>query len=227
MENSVLSWLQPDAQRFFQDHFEVKPLDTGELVYENEAVVTHTIFPHDCVISVMAEMADGRSVEKASIGREGFVGLPVILGGGRTFGRCVAQVPGTASWLSVPDLDIALQKFHCVRQVMLRYAKSFTLQLMESVACNSLHTAEQRVVRWLLHTHDRVTGDTFYVTQEAISNLLALRRATVNAVCSDLQQGGGISYHRGHLTVRDRNVLQSRVCECYDRVRRAAIEHAP
>jgi len=227
MENSVLSWLRPEARKFVQEHVEVRPLNTGDLVYENEAVVTHTIFPHDCIISVIAEMTDGRSVEKASIGREGFVGLPVILGGGRTFGRCVVQVPGSTSWLSVEDLDVALQRFECVRQVMLRYAKSLTLQLMESVACNSLHTAEQRVVRWLLHAHDRVDGDTFYVTQEAISNLLALRRATVNAVCSDLQQGGGISYHRGHLTITDRDVLRARVCECYDRVRRAAIEPAP
>ncbi len=227
MENSVLSWLQPGAQRFIQENAVVKSLNSGELIYDHEAVVTHTIFPHDCVISIMAEMADGRSVEKASIGREGFVGLPVILGGGRTFGRCVVQVPGKASWLSVTDLDVALQQFHCVRQVMLRYAKSFTMQLMESVACNSLHTAEQRVVRWLLHAHDRVGGDSFYLTQEAISNLLALRRATVNAACSDLQMSGGISYHRGHLTITDRRVLQSRVCECYDRVRRAALNPAP
>lgn len=201
----------------------MRSLTTGELIYENEAVVTHTIFPHDCVISIMAEMSDGRSVEKASIGREGFVGLPVILGGGRTFGRCVVQVPGNASWLSVADLDVALQEFRCVRKVMLRYAKSFTLQLMESVACNSLHTAEQRVIRWLLHAHDRVGGDNFYLTQEAVSNLLALRRATVNAVCSELQAVGGITYHRGHLTVTDREVLNSRVCECYARIRRTAL----
>mgnify|MGYP001236473345 FL=1 len=227
MENSVLSWLQPEAQKFIRDNAAVRSLASGELIYEDKAVVTHTIFPHDCVVSVMAEMADGRSVEKASIGREGFVGLPVILGGGKTFGRCVAQVPGKASWLSVADLDVALQRFACVRQVMLRYAKSFTMQLMESVACNSLHTAEQRVVRWLLHAHDRVDGNSFYLTQEAISNLLALRRATVNGVCSELQSTGGISYHRGNLTIADRDVLLSRVCECYDRVRRAAIELAP
>ena len=227
MENNVLSWLKPAAQRFFHERAQLRPLNTGELVYEDEAVVTHTIFPHDCVISIIAEMSDGRSVEKASIGREGFVGLPVILGGARTSGRCVVQVPGNASWLSVADLDIALQEFHCVRQVMLRYAKSFTLQLMESVACNSLHTAEQRVVRWLLHAHDRVGGDSFYLTQEAIANLLALRRATVNAVCSDLQVAGGISYHRGHLTVTDRQVLEARACECYGRIRRAALAPAP
>lgn len=223
MDNSVLSWLQPDAQRFFQENAAVRHVVSGELIYEDEAIVTHTVFPHDCVISIVAEIDDGRSVEKASIGREGFVGLPVILGGGRTFGRCVVQVPGKASWLSVADLDVALQRFQCVRQAMLRYAKSFTLQLMESVACNSLHTAEQRVVRWLLHAHDRVGADTFYLTQEVVSNLLALRRATVNAVCSDLQLAGGIAYHRGHLEITDRQVLEARVCECYDRVRRAAL----
>jgi CRP-like cAMP-binding protein len=106
---------------------------------------------------------------------------------------------------------------------MLRYAKSHTVQLMESVACNSLHTAEQRVARWLLHAHDRVEGDTYSVTQEAIAMLLALRRATVNAICTDLMNAGAISYHRGSLRVTNRAVLHERACECYERIRLASL----
>lgn len=223
LSNRILASLRPAAQEFFRERAEVRPMNTGDVVFEDGAPVTHVVFPYEGVVSIIAEMKGGRSVEKSSIGREGFLGFTLIMGGGTSLGRSVVQVPGRASWVSITDLDIAFDEFQCVREVMLRFAKSHTVQLMESVACNSLHTAEQRVVRWLLHAHDRVDGDTYYVTQEAIAQLLALRRATVNAICADLMNAGAISYHRGSLCVTDRQVLHSRVCECYERVRRASL----
>ncbi|MBL0375053.1 Crp/Fnr family transcriptional regulator [Rhizobium sp. KVB221] len=225
-KNSVLSAIQPRAYSFFDQKAVTRELKTGDVIFEDGDPVTHAIFPHEGVLSFIAEMADGRTVEKSSIGNEGFVGLTLILGGGNALGRCVVQVPGKASWVSIEDLDVALERFECVREIMLRYAKSHTIQLMETAACNSLHTAEQRVVRWLLHAHDRVNGDTFYITQEVLANLLALRRATVNAISTDLMNARAIAYHRGSLTVVDRNVLKSYVCECYDRVRRASLYEA-
>ncbi|HEV7260308.1 MAG TPA: helix-turn-helix domain-containing protein [Bosea sp. (in: a-proteobacteria)] len=104
---------------------------------------------------------------------------------------------------------------------MLRYAKCLIIQLLESVACNSLHSAEERICRWLLHAHDRVVGHSFQLTQAAVSRALGLRRATVNMVCSKLMEQGAISYSRGDLTVRDRSVMEARACACYGRVARA------
>lgn len=221
--NRILASLRPDAQVFFREHAELREMGTGNVIFEDGAPVTHAVFPLEGVISVIARMENGRSVEKSSIGPEGFVGFTLIMGGGASLGRSVVQVPGRASWVSIGDLDIALERFHCVREAMLRYAKAHTVQLMEAVACNSLHTAEQRVVRWLLHAHDRVSGDSYYITQEALATLLALRRATVNAVCTDLMNSGLISYHRGSLTITDRDLLHKRACECYDRIRRASL----
>ncbi|MFC3075470.1 Crp/Fnr family transcriptional regulator [Shinella pollutisoli] len=223
LRNRILASIRPAAQDFFRKHAEARPLNTGDVIFEDGAPVTHAVFPHEGVVSIIAEMNGGRSVEKSSIGPEGFLGFSLIMGGGTSFGRSVVQVPGLASWVAIADLDIALDEFQCVREIMLRYAKSHTVQLMESVACNSLHTAEQRVARWLLHAHDRVEGDTYYLTQEAIAKLLALRRATVNAICTDLMNAGAISYHRGSLRVTSRKVLHARACECYERIRRASL----
>lgn len=224
--NRVLALVRPEARAFFQQKAEIRELKTGDVILDDGAPVTHVIFPHEGVVSIVAEMADGRSVEKSSVGNEGFVCLTLIMGGGASFGRWVVQVPGTASWVSIEDLDVALERFHCVREIMLRYAKAHTLQLMESVACNSLHTAQQRISRWLLNAHDRVCGDTFYLTQESLSRLLALRRATVNLVCSDLLSSGAITYHRGSMTIADRRLLQSHACECYQRIRDASLPDA-
>jgi CRP-like cAMP-binding protein len=223
LRNRILDSIRPQAQEFFRTHADVRPMNTGDVIFEDGAPVTHVVFPHEGVVSIIAEMSNGRSVEKSSIGPEGFLGFSLIMGGGSSLGRSVVQVPGQASWVTIADLDVALEEFQCVREIMLRYAKSHTVQLMESVACNSLHTAEQRVARWLLHAHDRVEGDTYSVTQEAIAMLLALRRATVNAICTDLMNAGAISYHRGSLRVTNRAVLHERACECYERIRLASL----
>jgi CRP-like cAMP-binding protein len=223
LRNRILDSIRPQAQEFFRTHADVRPMNTGDVIFEDGAPVTHVVFPHEGVVSISAEMSNGRSVEKSSIGPEGFLGFSLIMGGGSSLGRSVVQVPGQASWVTIADLDVALEEFQCVREIMLRYAKSHTVQLMESVACNSLHTAEQRVARWLLHAHDRVEGDTYSVTQEAIAMLLALRRATVNAICTDLMNAGAISYHRGSLRVTNRAVLHERACECYERIRLASL----
>lgn len=224
-KNHLLNSINPRAYAFFDENLVTKDLAFGDSIFEDGAPVRHVVFPHEGVISCISEPSQGRTVEKASVGNEGFLGLTSIFGGGPAFGRYVVQVPGRASWMSIENLDIALDRFDCVRGIILRYAKAFTTQLMESVACNSLHTAKQRIARWLMQAHDRVEGDTFYITQETLGNLLALRRATVNAVCSELMTSGGITYHRGNLTVVDPDLLKSHACSCYDRIKNASINH--
>ncbi|MBN9314945.1 MAG: Crp/Fnr family transcriptional regulator [Devosia sp.] len=201
-----------------------RPFGAGEVIYKDGGAFTHAVFPHAGVLSLMAYMGDGKSVEKASIGLEGFLGFVMIMGGGdRAISTSVGQVPGYASWLSVADLDEALSEFICVRETMLRYGRLLISQTMESVACNSLHSAEQRIVRWLLHAHDRVESERFAITQQAIAEVLGLRRATVSVTCSRLQEEGALDYSRGILTIANRALLEARACECYQRIRRFAV----
>lgn len=128
-------------------------------------------------------MANGRSVEKTLVGYEGFLDLGLIIGGSGAFGRCVVQVPGHALWLS-KTVSRASGKPCCA-------TRSLITQLMETVACNSLHAAEQRVIRWLPTDHDSVSGDRFIVAE-----VPGLRRATVSAICSELQSEGLLEYPR-------------------------------
>lgn len=222
IENRVILFMRPQAQAFLAARMETRPIAAGEVLYEAGAPFTHAIFPHVGVISLMSRMSGGRSVEKASIGREGFVGFPVIMGGKNAVSRTIVQVGGHASWLSIADLDEAMGRFECIRKIMLSYAQSLIVQVMHSVACNSLHSADQRVARWLLHAHDRVSDDNFHITQEAISAALGLRRATVSEVCSDLSRDDIIQYSRGSLMIVDRARLEHRTCECYGYVHAAS-----
>ena len=221
IRNLVLLSLRPEARDFLQPRLTTKRLSLGQVLYEDGAAFTHAIFPHEGVISLHADAKDGRGVEKASIGYEGFVGLALIMGGDEAISQSTVAVPGYASWLSLRDLDDAIASFPCVRHAMLRYAKCLIIQLLESVACNSLHSAEERICRWLLHADDRVVGHSFHLTQSAISQALGLRRATVNMVCSKLMEDGAITYSRGDLTVVERGVIEERSCACYGRISRA------
>ncbi len=171
----------------------------------------------------MAEMEDGKSVEKIAVGNEGFLGFALIMGGGTAISTSIVQVAGYASWLSIRDLDEALADFVCVREVMLRYAKSLIAQSLESIACNSLHSADQRTARWLLGAHDRIVGDSFEITQQAMSSVLGLRRATISEACSRLQALGAITYSRGTVTITNRAKLEAMSCQCYAKVRRASL----
>lgn len=221
--NRVLLALRPVAQEFLFPRLVTRRTFAGQILYESGAPFTHAIFPHGGVISLMAEMESGKTVEKTSIGVEGFLGFVLVMGGSRAISTSTVQVPGYASWLALSDLHEALGAYECVRQTMLRYAASLITQLMESVACNKLHSAEQRISRWLLQAHDRVVGDSFQLTQQALAEVLGLRRATVSDVWSELHQAGVLDYSRGMVTVTNRSALERRSCECYAHVSRASL----
>jgi CRP-like cAMP-binding protein len=223
IRNRILLSLRPAAQDFIAKRSLTRPMNTGEVLYEQGAPFSHAVFPHAGLISLMADMADGKRVEKTAIGYEGFLGFVLIMGGGTALGKSLVQIPGYASWLSIAHLDEALAEFECVREAMLRYAKSLITQLMETVACNSLHSAEQRILRWLLTAHDSVPGDRFALRQQVVAEALGLRRATVSAVCSQLQSDGVLDYSRGDVVILDRTGMEAKACECFHRIRRASM----
>ncbi|WP_205756109.1 Crp/Fnr family transcriptional regulator [Labrenzia sp. 011] len=214
---------RPEAQAFLAARMETRQLEAGCVLYDKSQGFTHAIFPHAGILSLMSEMSEGRSVEKTSIGNEGFLGFTYPMGGLISTSRTVVRVPGYASWLAMSDLDEAMQRFVCVRDVMLGYSRAQVIQLMETVACNALHSAEQRVSRWLLHAYDRQDGEDFPLTQKAISEVLGMRRATISQACSVLLKSGAITYSRGKVSILNRNILQRHACDCYERVTAASL----
>jgi CRP-like cAMP-binding protein len=222
--NQIILSTRPQAQDFLLSHSQIRPLTAGQTIYRAGEDVTHAILPHDGIISLLAQPGAGRTVEKASIGMEGFVGFTHLMGGKSALGDVVVSVDGNATWLALAELQAAMDQFACVRSAMLAYARCLIVQLLESVACNSLHTAEQRVTRWLLMAHDRMAAPEFTLTQESLASLLGLRRATVSRICSDLAARGAITYSRGRLAIVDRTALEASGCDCYHRTSLARIE---
>lgn len=198
----------------------LEPVDLGlkEVLYEQGKVIEHLYFPVTCVLSVLSRVDGEAAVEVATIGHEGVSGLPAFLGGAVSPHDNLCQIAGTAVRLATPDLQAFLAADGSLHDLLHRYTQAMMVQLSQNVACNRLHTTEERCARWLLQTRDRVGADEFDLTQEFLAQMLGVRRGTVSLTAGLLQQAGVIRYTRGRITVVDAAALHDAACECYDLV---------
>jgi CRP-like cAMP-binding protein len=189
-----------------------------EVVAERGKRIDHVHFPTTCVLSVLAYMREGAAVEVGTIGNEGFFGNEALLGGEFWTETTVCQVEGDSLRMSVADFRHCIEQHSAFRQLLQRYLLAYLGQVSQSVACNRLHTTEERFARWMLMTHDRVRGDQFHLTQEFIADMLGVHRPTVSLVAGAFQQAGLLRYSRGNMTILNRAGLEDACCECYTAV---------
>jgi CRP-like cAMP-binding protein len=218
--NRLLAAMPSDEQHRLAPDLEPVEFGMKAPIYDVDAPITHVYFPVDCVISVVAALQDGMAIEVATIGAEGFAGLPAFLGAASSPHQVFCQVPGRAVRLEVEALQRFVAADGALHELMHRYTQAVMVFLAQNVACNRLHTTEQRCARWLAQTHERVGRDTFPLTQEFLSQMLGVRRATVSLSAQILQRAGLIHYSRGYITVLDQAGLHAAACDCYATVRR-------
>lgn len=190
-------------------------LEAGQPIYLVDQPIEQVWFPIDCVVSLVADMPDGRPVEIATVGAEGMVGLPLVLGTEVADTRVFVQVPGQALRMPASEFTRLIGNLPGFNRLLLRYTEGLFLQVARSAACNQVHPIAQRAARWLLMTHDRVARDEFPLTQEFLAQMLGVRRAGVSEVASELSRAGLIRYRRGQVTVIDRAGLEQASCDCY------------
>ena len=191
------------------------------ILWQPDAPIRTVYFPRSCVVSHIVPLEGEVGVEAATVGREGFVGVPIVLGADSSATRTLVQVPGELAQLPVSVLREVQSHGSELTTMLLRYALALYEQTAQSVACIGQHSLEERCARWLLMTHDRVSGDEFMLTQDYLAAMLGVRRASVNVAASMLQRAGFITYRRGRITIIDRAGLEGSACGCYDAVRRA------
>ena len=177
-------------------------------------------FPGGGVWSITNVMSDGRMVEVATIGNEGVVGITAFFGGDVSVGDAFMQVPnGDAQSMTLSAFRRELDRRGPFYDVIGRYAQALQALIMQSAACFSMHTVEERCSRWLLMTHDRVGKDEFQLTHEFLGYMLGTRRPTVSIVLGTLDKAGVIRNGTKRITVTDRKKLEEASCECYQVVK--------
>jgi CRP-like cAMP-binding protein len=183
--------------------------------------VTAVYFPNVGVASVTMTMPDGTLVESATVGSEGLVGIEAFFSPHPvSFAQTVVQVgDATFERMPVDQFREALAASAALRDLLGRYAQVLLASAMQSAGCNALHDLPSRCARWLLSTHDRVHGETFYLSHEFLATMLGVHRPTVTVAAGLLQTAGIITYRHGKVTVLDRERLEDASCDCYRAVR--------
>lgn len=196
------------------------PIKVKQIFHRAGEPLRDVYFPNGGVASVTTVMTDGSTVEIATVGNEGFVGISAFFGGDETAEESMLQVPDTsAEVMSVADFRRAMARPGAFADGVRRYAQGLMALSMQSTACMALHPVQERCCRWLLMTHDRVGQDTFQLSHEFLAAMLGSTRPTVTVVAGTLQKAGIIRYVHGMMTILDRPGLEAASCECYATVK--------
>ncbi len=186
IQNAILLGLPRKERASVLSRSEFIPLPARTLLAEMAEPIEFCYFLNSGVVSIIHVMTDGKSVEVGLTGKEGFVGLPLIVGYSTSPTRAIVQIEASGYKLRAQDLKNALRTCPKLDEGLHRYSQELALQAIQIAACNRLHEVDERLARWLLMSQDRVGKSTFQLTQEFISHMLGTRRASVTVAAGIL-----------------------------------------
>jgi len=214
-KNQLLGAFESAARAKVMSFMQPVTLKLGAVVCEPGGILNHVYFPQGAVLSLLTVLENGSAIECANIGREGAFGLFAAMYSRVSFNQCVVQLEGQMLRCPIEPLHSAFQESEHIRDLFVSYSETLLSQVMQTVGCNSLHSVEERMCRWLLMMHDRADGETLTYTHEFLAHMLGANRTSITLAASSLQHAGLISYRRGTMQVKDRAGLEKASCECY------------
>jgi CRP-like cAMP-binding protein len=217
--NRLLDAMEPASRKRIEPHLQPVKLKLGAVVCDAGGLLKHAYFPEGAVLSLLTVLENGAAIETANIGREGAFGLFAAMYSRVSFNRCLVQMEGGMVRCPIEVLQLEFKNSDDVRNLFVSYSETLLSQVQQTVACNALHTTEERMCRWLLMMHDRAEGEPLPYTHEFLSHMLGANRKSVTLAAQSLQNAGLITYHRGNITVLNRLGLEKASCECYAIVR--------
>ncbi|MEP0800152.1 Crp/Fnr family transcriptional regulator [Funiculus sociatus GB2-M1] len=206
--------LEPEYQRLVP-HLEHVSLPLGQVLHKRGESIEYVYFPHRAIVSLLSTPEEGSKVEVGLVGNEGVVGIPNILGDNIAATTAMVQLAGSGMRIKASLIKSEFQQGGVLQSLLLRYTQALYALASQNAACNRLHHLEERLARWLLLVCDRVGSNELRLTQEFISEMLGVRRAGVTDAANSLQQAGLIRYHRGKITIVNRQELEAACCPCY------------
>jgi CRP-like cAMP-binding protein len=213
--NEILRDLPADERNLVSSKLESVTLKLHDVLHEPGAPIKFGYFPDSGIVSILSVLSNGKSLEVGLIGREGFVGLPLTVGFRSSPTRAICQAPGTALRIAASTLAQVLPQCPKFKNALDRYSLTLGMQASQVAACNGLHEVDARLARWLMMCHDRLGLDSFPLTQEFLSQMLGIRRASVTVAAGILQKAGLIRSAQGEVTILNRKGLEDLACECY------------
>lgn len=214
--NQIISFLPEVIHEEWAPHFEPTDLEVGQILYEPGRALKHLYFPLTTIVSWVHVLENGSSSDVAIIGREGVIGIYLLMGASQTYNSAVVLKAGSAIRI---NLSVVLNSFNqgtAVQKVFLRFTQNLITQVSQGAVCHRHHSLEQQLCRMLLMILDRQDGNDITMTHESMAKFLGVRREGVTQAARRLMEENTISYTRGHVVVLDRKSLEKRSCECYN-----------
>ena len=216
VENRLLAALPPADYKRVAAVLEVVSLKLKSVLHKPGEAIRHVYFPGGGFCSILTVLEDGNMVEVATIGNEGMIGTSMVLDGSAPSSTSMVQGETDICYrMTAAAFRDEMDRHGAFYELLTRFAQAFVGFVMQSTACNAVHSVEQRLARWLLMARDRMADDNFPLTQEFVAMMLGATRPTVTVVAGTLQRAGLITYHRGHVTILDGKKLEAASCECY------------
>jgi CRP-like cAMP-binding protein len=217
--NQLLSALPTSEYQRLLPHLQSVILTPGEILYQPQEQIRYAYFPEQGLISIVTILENGATIEAARIGKDGLLGIPIILGSDSSINSAMVLIAGKAMRLEVEILQQEFNRSKELQRLLLLCIQVRLTQIAQNVACQSQHKIEQRLARLLLSIHDCLEQQQFTLTQELIATMLGVRRAGVTNAAHNLQRAEIINYRRGNITILDRASLEQASCECYSIIR--------
>ena len=221
--NRVLDALSPRDFAGIEGDLEIVTLSAHQFTHSMGGTMYHVDFPIDAVLSVVATLANGDSVEVGTVGREGFVEADAALDSTISSRTSFCQVKGRVGRMTVARFDERMRESVSFSRLMRHNVRATLFSAQQFVACNAKHSVLQRCARWLCMTADRVGSPQFTLTHDFLAIMLGVRRAGVSEAADALSRIGAIEYRRGLVTVLDKDLLEGAACECYQACRQAFV----
>ena len=220
IHNEILLRLPRKECEMLLSKLEFVRLKIHHVLHEPGDTLKSAYFCNTGLISILSVFPDGKSVEVGLVGKEGFIGLPLVAGFRTAPTRAMAQLEATAFRVDGAALIVALRQCPELGRQLQRFSQMMNLQATQIAACNRLHEVDERLARWLLMTADRVGSNSVPLTQEFLGQMLGTRRSSVTVAAGILQKAGLIAHTRGDLTITNRPKLEAAACDCYGMMQR-------
>ncbi|WP_128919916.1 Crp/Fnr family transcriptional regulator [Bradyrhizobium nanningense] len=217
--NQLLQLLDAPAFDLLRPHLATVEMVRKSVLGEAGTALRYVYFPHSGSVSITVGLSEGQMIEVAMLGRDSVVGSGAALADGIALSDAAVLVPRTASALEIAAFRAVAAASASFRLLMVRHEQTLLAHAQQSLLCNTLHPVEARLARWLLRARDLSHGEMLPLTQEALAQMIGVRRNAISLVAHDLQRAGVIHYSRGHIRILDLRALQTTSCDCYAAVK--------
>ena len=217
-QNKLLAGVPLSHYARMSEHLKPVDLAAGQVIYEAGESLEFVYFPTTCTTSLVSHTADGDSSELAMTGRDGMVGVSLVLGSGSMNHRVVVQCAGQAFRMPADVFLLEVTRCRELQQWVLCYVQIVLTQMSQSIVCIGHHSVSERLSYWLLFNRDALDSDQLKVTHETIANMLGVRRESITQALGKLQSAGLVASGRGKINILDRDGLTDCVCECFSLV---------